>query len=159
MSDATFRGDCGRCAGLCCVLLAFDRGPNFAFDKPAGVACRHLTASHRCQVHAQLGACGLAGCQSFDCRGAGQLVTAMFDGIDWRSTAAGRRAVEWAFAVVRDIQAMRLLLRRVTSSAAAWELDGRLERATQSHAALRAFDLDAARDALGAIVTRQGRPP
>jgi hypothetical protein len=41
MDDAEFRGDCARCAGLCCVLLAFDRGPLFAFDKPAGIACRH----------------------------------------------------------------------------------------------------------------------
>ena len=158
MSDATFRGDCGRCAALCCVLLSFDRGPSFAFDKPAGVACRHLTGSHRCAVHAQLCEHGLAGCHRFDCRGAGQLVTAMFDGTDWRSGAAARRAVEWAFAVVRDIQAMRLVLHQVTPSAPARGLASRLEQATQSYAALRAFDLDAARGALGAIVVRQGRP-
>ena len=27
MPDASLRGDCSRCIGLCCVALAFDRGP------------------------------------------------------------------------------------------------------------------------------------
>jgi hypothetical protein len=41
MPDAPLLGDCSRCIGLCCVSLAFDRGPRFAFDKRAGEACRH----------------------------------------------------------------------------------------------------------------------
>ncbi|HWO09818.1 MAG TPA: hypothetical protein VNN80_10075 [Polyangiaceae bacterium] len=29
--------DCGSCMGLCCVSLAFERGPAFTFSKPADV--------------------------------------------------------------------------------------------------------------------------
>ena len=33
--------DCGRCVGLCCVAPGFVASADFAFSKPAGVACRH----------------------------------------------------------------------------------------------------------------------
>lgn len=78
------RADCSRCAALCCVGLPFQRSADFAFDKPGGVPCRSLRDDLRCGVHAQLRERGFAGCTVFDCFGAGQHVTAAFDGQDWR---------------------------------------------------------------------------
>lgn len=109
--DATFRGDCGRCAALCCVALAFDRGPLFGFDKPAGEACAHLTPDCRCAIHADRRARGFAGCATFDCRGAGQLATALFNGLSWRDSDAVRRQMLRAFALLLEIQRLRLVLR------------------------------------------------
>lgn len=64
--------DCSACAALCCVATSFERSEDFAFDKPAGVACRYLTRAHRCAIHADLVARGCRGCAVFDCYGAGQ---------------------------------------------------------------------------------------
>ncbi len=69
------RGTCERCAGFCCVALAFDRGEAFAFDKPANEPCRHLSASARCVAHESRAERGLSGCIGYDCDGAGQHVT------------------------------------------------------------------------------------
>lgn len=108
--DASLRGDCSRCIGLCCVALAFDRGPNFAFDKPAGTACRNLGANHSCAIHDRLEPDGFAGCARYDCRGAGQLVTAMFAGLSWRDSPAVARQMFAAFAKLREIHTMRSIL-------------------------------------------------
>ena len=113
MDDASFRGDCDRCAGLCCATLSFERGPLFALDKPAGEACPHLGPDCRCTIHADRAARGFAGCIAYDCLGAGQLTTALFRGLDWRDSAATRRQMLRAFAVLRDIQQLRLVLRRL----------------------------------------------
>jgi hypothetical protein len=110
MTDASLRGDCSRCAGLCCVALAFDRGPLFAFDKAAGEACRHLTPADRCAVHDRLSGSGLAGCARYDCRGAGQLATALFAGLSWRDSPAVARQMFAAFARLREIQLLRSAL-------------------------------------------------
>ena len=67
--------DCSRCVGLCCVLLPFARSADFAFDKPAGEACRHLAGDHRCGIHDRLTESGMPGCVAYDCFGAGQAVT------------------------------------------------------------------------------------
>jgi len=105
--DASLRGDCSRCIGLCCVALAFDRGPHFAFDKPASTACLHLDARHSCAIHDRLEHEGFSGCARYDCRGAGQLVTAMFAGLSWRDSPAVARQMFMAFAKLRAIQLMR----------------------------------------------------
>jgi len=156
MSDASFRGDCGRCAALCCVLLSFDRGPHFAFGKAAGVACRHLDRGHRCAIHDRLDASGMSGCARFDCRGAGQVVTAMFRGQDWRRHAPTRRAIATAFLLMREVQSLRLLLLNSAAGAGSG-LASRLEAATTSYPALLALDLGAARSELGAILGRSSR--
>ena len=75
--------DCGQCAGLCCVALHFDKGPQFAADKPAGQPCRHLAPDNRCTIHAHLAQAGYKGCARFDCHGAGQRLTALMAGT-WR---------------------------------------------------------------------------
>jgi len=109
MSDASFRGDCGRCAALCCLGLALDRGPHFAIDKPAGEICPHQARDHRCTIHARLAESGFAGCATYDCLGAGQLATAMFEGLDTSRPAIARARLD-AFARLTRLQALRLAL-------------------------------------------------
>lgn len=70
--------DCTRCAALCCVWSAFDASDDFAFSKPAGIACRHLRRDHRCAIHHQLAGHGLGGCVAYDCHGAGPRATRLF---------------------------------------------------------------------------------
>jgi hypothetical protein len=72
--------DCSRCAGLCCVAPAFAASAEFAFSKPAGVACRHLDAGARCSIHDRLVPSGFPGCAAYDCFGAGQRTVALFGG-------------------------------------------------------------------------------
>ncbi|MFC4614186.1 pentapeptide repeat-containing protein [Cellulomonas algicola] len=97
------RADCTRCAALCCAGLPFQRSADFAFDKPGGVPCGNLRDDLRCGVHAQLRERGFAGCTVFDCFGAGQHVTAAFEGRDWRDgpDVAGRMFT--AFGVQRRL--------------------------------------------------------
>lgn len=105
------RADCSRCAGLCCVALAFDRSPRFAFDKAAGVACRHLTAGNRCRLHDRLEAGGLSGCARYDCGGTGPLVmTELFPGRSWRDGSETAGAMFDAFHALREIDELRALL-------------------------------------------------
>lgn len=80
MDIAMLRADCASCAGLCCVVLAFDRSPQFAHDKAAGTPCVHLNTDCRCRIHASRARLGFAGCVSYDCLGAGQRATAMLSG-------------------------------------------------------------------------------
>jgi hypothetical protein len=114
MDDAeTLRADCSRCIGLCCVVLAFDRGPLFAFDKPPGVACPHLSAADRCGIHDELAARGFAGCAAYDCLGAGQAVTAMFAGRHWRDGARTMREMYDAFVRIRAAKRQQLARKAV----------------------------------------------
>lgn len=83
-----FTADCSRCSGLCCIVPAYLEVQGFPFDKPAETPCRHLGATGRCTVHAERLAHGFGGCVSFDCHGAGQWVTAQFDGALWTDSAA-----------------------------------------------------------------------
>lgn len=155
MSDTDLRGDCGRCAALCCTLLSFEAGPHFAFDKPAGEGCHHLRGV-RCAIHARLGSTGMAGCAAYDCLGAGQLVTAMFAGLDLGGPST-RRAADSAFALVRQIQAMRLALRRTRASDAAG-LEQALQATTTSYAALRIADLSGLRARAAQALTKPSGP-
>jgi hypothetical protein len=112
MPTASFRGDCGRCDALCCLALALDRGPHFALDKPAGEICPHQSEDHRCTIHARLAESGFAGCAAYDCLGAGQLATAMFEGLDVTQPSIARARLD-AFARLTRFQALRLALRRL----------------------------------------------
>ena len=108
--DASLRGDCSRCIGLCCVALAFDRGRLFALDKRAGEPCRHLTGDDACGIHERLEPEGFAGCASYDCRGAGQIVSGLFAGHSWRGDPATARLMFAAFARLRETQTMRAIV-------------------------------------------------
>ena len=111
MDEAMLRADCARCAGLCCVALAFDRSELFAFDKAAGVACEHLTARDKCRIHAKRDQHGLAGCAAYDCGGAGQRVTQeLFAGRSWREDPALARDMFDAFRSMRQVHELLQLL-------------------------------------------------
>jgi hypothetical protein len=103
--------DCSRCAALCCVALAVDRGAEFAVDKPAGLPCPNLSACHRCAVHGRRVHLGLAGCVKYDCLGAGQRVTALFGQHSWRHDAETKRRMLDAFRALRRVHELVELLR------------------------------------------------
>lgn len=112
MDEAMLRADCAQCEGLCCVGLAFDRSELFAYDKPAGVACRHLTSCGACSIHDDLAAHGFAGCVRYDCFGAGQRVSReMFPGRSWKESAGVARAMFDALRAMRQVHELLLLLR------------------------------------------------
>jgi len=125
------RADCGSCAALCCVAPAFARSVDFAFDKPPGIACRHLAAeSFACTVHDRLDGLGMRGCVTYDCFGAGQRVTSeTYAGRDWRNhpeIAAGQLR---ALGVVRDLHEMLWLLDEARSRPASAPLRDALDDA------------------------------
>ena len=80
MPTIQLTADCASCAALCCVVYPLDAGEDFAHSKPAGVACRHL-AGARCSIHAALVERGYRGCAAYDCYGAGQRATRLFEGV------------------------------------------------------------------------------
>jgi len=105
-----FRPNCDACAALCCVMLPFDAGEDFGFDKAGGVACRHLQG-HACSIHADLAAKGFAGCQHYDCLGAGQrVVQEVFAGQSWRSDIGLLGPMEQAFRAMRRLHEDHALL-------------------------------------------------
>jgi hypothetical protein len=111
MPDPSLRGDCARCAALCCVAVAFDRSESFAFDKPADTPCGNLDGGFGCALHARLADEGFRGCAAYDCYGAGQIVTQqMFGGRTWRDDPALLPAMSEAFRRMRRVQELRLLL-------------------------------------------------
>jgi hypothetical protein len=61
------------------VVPGFATSADFAITKPPGQACPNLAIDHRCTIHAELVPRGFRGCTVFDCFGAGQRVTAIFD--------------------------------------------------------------------------------
>lgn len=96
--------DCARCAALCCVAMAFDRGEDFAIDKPARTPCPNLGDDFRCTIHDDLDRRGFSGCARYDCLGAGQRVTQdLFGGRDWRADPALMAPMSDAFARLRQV--------------------------------------------------------
>ena len=79
------RADCTQCFALCCMVPAFAASADFALDKPAGHPCPHLHPDSRCGIHAELRPRGFAGCAAYDCFGAGQRVSQVTVGRDWRA--------------------------------------------------------------------------
>jgi hypothetical protein len=111
MDISTMRADCARCAALCCVALAFDRSPLFAISKANGEVCPNLGANDRCRIHTRRTQMGFAGCVAYDCLGAGQRVTQeVFGGRSWRQDPARRDAMFRAFATMRRVHELLLLL-------------------------------------------------
>lgn len=103
--------DCSRCTALCCMTMAFDKGADFAVDKPAGQGCVNLGPDFRCTIHDTRAEQGFSGCLRFDCLGAGQRVTQdLFPGVDWRKTPADIPRIIEAFRRVRDIHRLYELL-------------------------------------------------
>jgi hypothetical protein len=149
MDPAIWRGDCERCAALCCLSLAFDRSELFACDKAAGVPCSLLEPRHRCAVHGEREARGWGGCAAYDCLGAGQRVTQeVFGGRSWRDEPALIRPMMDAFWVMRGVQEARQLVHlsaRLPLTPAQAKRRDELERALQPEpggalAAIAAFE-------------------
>lgn len=113
MTEITLRPDCARCAALCCVAFAFDRGEFFAVDKAAGEPCPHLTSCGACGIYRSRAERGFRGCMGYDCLGAGQRVTQqLFDGRSWLEDASLLAPMVTAFLAVQRAHELLLLLRQ-----------------------------------------------
>jgi len=76
--------DCDKCSALCCIAPSFAKSESFAFDKTAGVRCKHMTDDYRCEIHNVLPDKGHQGCVDYQCYGAGQKVTQdIYQGRTW----------------------------------------------------------------------------
>jgi hypothetical protein len=71
----SFRADCARCCGLCCVVPDHLSVQGFPCDKPANTPCRHLDACNQCSIYNQRRDHGYSACEGHDCFGAGQWIT------------------------------------------------------------------------------------
>ena len=161
MSQPALQADCAQCAGLCCVLLPFDKSDAFSFDKAGGEPCRHLAGDHSCKIHDELEARGFKGCVRFECYGAGQrVVQEVFDGADWRSDASLMKPMSEAFQKMRALHDLLVLLdeagRLPLNGAARAELD-RLWAGLQpdepfTPASLSAFDLQVRKEEVYAFL-------
>lgn len=101
------RGDCGQCFALCCTAFGFSRSTDFAADKAPGTPCRHLGVDFECGIHDSLPARGYRGCVTFDCFGAGQVVSQRLSGgISWRERPDSARSMFAAFAIVKQLHEM-----------------------------------------------------
>ena len=102
--------DCAGCAALCCVMLPFDAGTAFGYDKPALRPCVHLTG-HLCLVHDRLAEAGFSGCVRFSCFGAGQrVVQQVFGGASWRQDAGLLEPMAAAFRAMRALHEAQAML-------------------------------------------------
>jgi uncharacterized protein YjbI with pentapeptide repeats len=160
---AELRADCDRCSGLCCVAPAFSASADFAIDKPAGQPCPNLRPDSRCGIHAELRPRGFAGCTSYDCFGAGQLVTqTSHDGQDWRSAPQLASEIFGVFTVMRGLHELLWYLHQARELPAAGRLHPDLDRAIDdtrsitrdSPDVLLARDLTAHRDAVNRLLLR-----
>lgn len=159
--DLDLVGDCGRCAGLCCVAPAFSRSADFALDKPAETPCPNLRVSvpgrsdAPCGIHAQLLDRGFPGCVAFDCFGAGQRVTA-----DWRDGPDAARTAFDSFAVLRGLHEMLWYLSEPLPEIApvlGQEVAGMAARvAALADDPLGGVDVDAVRGEVGELLGRVG---
>ena len=103
--------DCSKCAALCCVAMAFDKGDMFGCDKVAGEVCKHLDEGHGCKIHAELDDEGFSGCVTYDCLGAGQrVVQEMFGGRSWREDPETGADMFEAFRIMRLVHGWLELL-------------------------------------------------
>ncbi|SLN69469.1 hypothetical protein AQS8620_03281 [Aquimixticola soesokkakensis] len=103
--------DCSKCAALCCLVLAFDKGKDFAFSKNPCEPCRNLS-HHACGIHDDLMAQGMSGCVAYDCLGAGnRVVQEVFDGRSWRDDARLTSMMMEAFSAMREVHKRIDLLR------------------------------------------------
>ena len=140
--------NCQGCAALCCVMLPFDAGDAFAFDKAGAEPCRHLSG-HACTIHARLAEAGFGGCIRFDCLGAGQrVVQQVFGGRSWRDDPTLMAPMEAAFRAMRRLHedyglllaSERLALTAAERATRQGLLDGLAMAAPQTEASLLAYE-------------------
>ncbi|MFE6648060.1 pentapeptide repeat-containing protein [Nocardioides sp. NPDC057772] len=156
---STYRSDCSRCAGLCCVALPFARSADFPEDKAGGDPCRHLGPDFGCRIHDQLRMRGYAGCTVFECFGAGQQVTQVtFGGVDWRAEPASRQDMFDVFAVMRQLHEMLALLEEAAGRSSSSDLAELAEEVSSAAGGsadqVLATDVGALRSAVGDALRR-----
>lgn len=160
------RADCGNCAGLCCVALAFAKPGGFAFDKEAGDPCTHLQEDFRCDIHPVLRERGFSGCTVFDCQGAGQKITQVtFGGRSWHQDPESRELMFATFQVMRPLHELLWYLNDAMSRPQARPLRTELARAygeidglTQQRAEdIMAIDLAAQRKRVSAALAEASK--
>jgi hypothetical protein len=160
---ADLMADCSRCVAICCVAPAFSRSADFAIDKPAGRACPHLAGDDRCTIHDRLRGSGFAGCEVYDCFGAGQQVTqATFRGLGRRPDGAGATELFAAFGVVRQLHELLWYLADARARPGTRELHDELAAAVDETrllaegdaASLRRLDVDAHGRRVDALLRR-----
>jgi uncharacterized protein YjbI with pentapeptide repeats len=138
------RGDCARCAGLCCVAPAFAASADFAIDKPPGSPCPNLGAGFRCGIHDRLRQRGFPGCVVYDCFGAGQKVTQVtFGGRDWRGTPEISAGMFRAFGVMRHLHEMLWYLTEAATLESVRPMHAEVRRALDETENLTRQDRDA----------------
>jgi hypothetical protein len=137
------RADCTQCFALCCVVPAFAASADFAIDKAAGHPCPNLRTDHRCGIHAELRPRGFAGCAAYDCFGAGQRVSQVTVGRDWRADRATARLTAAVFPVVRQLHELLWYLTAALDQPAAAPLQGELRRSLAETERLAAGEPDA----------------
>ncbi|MGR3367772.1 MAG: hypothetical protein ACU0CC_23770 [Sagittula sp.] len=143
--------DCSKCAALCCLALAFDKGKDFAFDKNPGEPCRNLSG-HSCSIHDRLTQEGFPGCVAYDCLGAGnRVVQEVFGGRSWQAEPRLTRPMMEAFAGMREVHKRIDLLRAAETlplkprdEQARRDFLARLERHRWSGAELNDFEVGVA---------------
>jgi Pentapeptide repeats (8 copies) len=141
------------------VAPPFAASADFAFDKPAGVACRHLQDDFRCGIHDRLRDRGFPGCTVFDCFGAGQrVVQVLSGGRTWREEPALIAQQFALLPVVRGLHEMQWYLAEASELSADPEIAGLRSRiaalADGTPADVLAVDVDAQRRAVGDLLQR-----
>jgi uncharacterized protein YjbI with pentapeptide repeats len=158
--------DCTRCVALCCVAPAFAASADFAFDKPAGRPCPHLSGGFRCAIHDDLQAQGFGGCAAYDYLGAGQrVVQGAYRGRSWLQDPRAAGPMFAAFATERILELLWYLTEALALPAAAplraelAEALAETERlAASDAAALAATDAAAHRASVNAVLSAAGDP-
>lgn len=130
VATADLRADCARCVGLCCVALGMSRSADFAIQKLPGRPCPNLTPAFRCGIHDRLRQKGFAGCDAFDCFGAGQQVTERtFAGHSWLEEPAIAAAMFSVFDTMRHLKEALWHLAHAAAATTDPELSEEIERA------------------------------
>ena len=161
MRRADLVADCARCAGVCCVATSFEASEDFAIDKPAGVACRHLSRDARCSIYGERERRGFSGCTLFDCYGAGPHATRLQS----RASLSNRER-DAAFRVLRELFELLWLLSEAEKLCPAAQPDLRAQLSAQitaldasaggSLATLCELDLEALQCSCRALLRRVG---
>jgi hypothetical protein len=142
VATRTLSADCAKCCGLCCVAPAFDAEQGFGYSKAAHTPCANLRGDDRCAIHHALRAHGFTACAAFDCHGAGQRVTQLFEGRSWRSSPELARSMFTAYSRYRSLHELMFLLELASGKASPphakplWDLIEIIDGLCESGAAL-----------------------
>lgn len=128
-----YRTNCSRCNALCCVVFAHTPWNGFPNTKPANTHCRNLTGANRCGVFKTLEDEGYTVCRTYDCHGAGPLVS------KWMKTPDEPARLEQ----FRELARLHMLHAELShsGSAAALMLATGLDRVSQIYARTGKLDI------------------